>query len=402
MPIEPLDVAIAGCGVAGLSAALLLARNGHRVTLFDRFAAPGPIGSGLMLQPTGMAILADLGVRQDIMACGARIERLHGEAGGRIVLDVCYAALPDPTACAIGIHRASLFDILHRAAQRARIPIHTAREVIAVTDQRLAFAGGGDAGPFDLIVDALGTKTPLAAPCGRELSYGALWANVRSPGGEFDQAALVQRYRGASVMAGVMPIGRSFPSGDQQSAFFWSLRAEDHARWLLNGLAAWKAEVLALWPATKPILDQFERPDQLTFARYAHRTVRRPAQGRLIQIGDAWHSASPQLGQGANMALLDAYALAAGLRAGRDVEDGLRRAIAMRQGHVRLYQALTALLTPVYQSNSRVIPWVRDRIMAPISTLWPFPRLQAALVSGLIGDPLKALGIRLAAPETDR
>jgi glycine/D-amino acid oxidase-like deaminating enzyme len=48
---QRLDVAVAGCGPAGVSTALFLARDGHRVTLFDQFAEPPPIGSGLMLQP---------------------------------------------------------------------------------------------------------------------------------------------------------------------------------------------------------------------------------------------------------------------------------------------------------------------------------------------------------------
>jgi 2-polyprenyl-6-methoxyphenol hydroxylase-like FAD-dependent oxidoreductase len=37
MPPSPLDVAIAGCGPAGLATALFLSRAGHRVTLFDQF-----------------------------------------------------------------------------------------------------------------------------------------------------------------------------------------------------------------------------------------------------------------------------------------------------------------------------------------------------------------------------
>lgn len=49
-----LDIAIAGCGPCGLAAALLLHRAGHHVTLFERFDTPRPIGSGLMLQPTGL------------------------------------------------------------------------------------------------------------------------------------------------------------------------------------------------------------------------------------------------------------------------------------------------------------------------------------------------------------
>ncbi|WP_374296105.1 hypothetical protein [Sphingomonas sp.] len=63
----------------------------------------------------------------------------------------------------------------------------------------------------------------------------------------------------------------------------------------------------------------------------------------------------------------------------------------MRRRHVHLYQALTALFTPVYQSDSRAIPFVRDHIVGPLSKLWPATRIQAAMVSGLIGNPLKSL-----------
>lgn len=56
------DIAIAGCGPAGLAAALLLHRDGHRVTLFERFDASRPVGSGLLIQPTGFAVLAQLGL----------------------------------------------------------------------------------------------------------------------------------------------------------------------------------------------------------------------------------------------------------------------------------------------------------------------------------------------------
>lgn len=46
-----LDIAIAGAGPAGLAAALYLKRAGHRVTIFERFDEPKPVGSGLILQP---------------------------------------------------------------------------------------------------------------------------------------------------------------------------------------------------------------------------------------------------------------------------------------------------------------------------------------------------------------
>ncbi len=397
--MQRLHIAIAGCGPAGLATALLLHRDGHHVTLFERFDAPRPVGSGLMIQPTGFAVLRELGLADTLLGHGARIDRLHGEAGssGRVVLDVRYAALGKDAGFGIGVHRSTLFAMLHEAVTAERIAIETGCAVtgseLAADDRRLLLLESGRRiGPFDLIVDALGTRTPLAPPCGRQLAYGALWGTLDWPDNAgFDPGTLEQRYRRASVMVGVLPIGR-FPGGMRlQAALFWSLRADRLAEWHMAGIDAWKAQVAALWPATRGLLDQIRSADQLAFAHYAHRTLSTPAEAGMIHIGDAWHSASPQLGQGANMALLDAYALALALRRSPDVAAALGSAVSMRRRHVRLYQALTALLTPVYQSDSRTIPFVRDRIVGPLSKLWPATRIQAATVSGLIGNPLKPL-----------
>ena len=80
MDMDGANIAIAGCGPCGLTAALLLHRSGHRVTMFERFDTPRPIGSGLMIQPTGMAVLAELGLLDDATRCGARIDRLREKA----------------------------------------------------------------------------------------------------------------------------------------------------------------------------------------------------------------------------------------------------------------------------------------------------------------------------------
>jgi 2-polyprenyl-6-methoxyphenol hydroxylase-like FAD-dependent oxidoreductase len=400
-------IAVAGCGPAGLAAALLLRRQGHAVTLFERFDTPRPIGSGLMIQPTGLAVLRALGLADAVQAHGQRIDRLFGQTVGpaRTVLDVHYRALGGRERFGIGIHRAALFAILYDAVRAAGIPIATGRAITGCRDdgraRYLRFADGGEAGPFDLIVDALGTRSTLAPPTGRELAYGALWASLDWPHDTgFDDRALEQRYRAASVMAGVLPIGAAPGEPRARVAFFWSLRADRLDAWRARGINAWKAEVAALWPATRALIDQIVDADQLTFARYAHRTLPRPVETRLIHIGDAWHSASPQLGQGANMALLDAWALAQGLAEFPAApQEAIRHAVRLRVGHVRLYQTMTALFTPVYQSDSRIIPVIRDRLVGPLSRLWPATWVQAAMVSGLIGSPLQRLGLGLATGE---
>ncbi|RYY38488.1 MAG: FAD-dependent monooxygenase [Sphingomonadales bacterium] len=384
--MAPLDIAIAGCGPAGLAAALLLHRDGHRVTLFERFDAPRPIGSGLMLQPTGLAVLQALGLDEALIAQGAPIARLTGEADGRIVLDVCYAAFKG-RRFGLGIHRNSLFTVLHQAVLAAGIPIRTGFEVCGVLRQgnKTLLRSQDETASADLVVDSLGARSPLAAE-GRALAYGALWATLPWQAG-FDPAALQQRYRRASVMAGVLP------TGSGQAAFFWSLRADRLAAWRDRGLGAWKAEVAALWPATLPLLDAIHDAEQLTFAHYAHRTLAAPAAPGLIHIGDAWHSTSPQLGQGANMALLDAFALAKALREAESPPAALAQAVALRRRHVQLYQTMSRVLTPVYQSDGKLVPLLRDRLVGPISRLGPVKTLQAAIVSGLVSDPLGPLGL---------
>jgi 2-polyprenyl-6-methoxyphenol hydroxylase-like FAD-dependent oxidoreductase len=390
-----LDVGIAGCGIGGLATALLLSRDGHRVCLYERFDAPRPVGSGLMIQPTGLAVLDRLGLSGALTGAAAPIERLLGKAepSGRVVLDVRYEWLRRPGARGHGVHRSALFDILHRAVTDAGIPIHTGRKVVAAQERRLVLDGGESSPRHDLLVDALGAGSPLAGDPARPLAYGALWASLDWVDG-FDESALEQRYRAASVMTGVLPVGVARPGGRRQAAFFWLLRGDRLDSWRSAGLEAWKAEVRSLWPATAPLLDQIDGPERLTFARYAHRTLREPAAPGLIHIGDSWHSTSPQLGQGANMALLDAWALATGLREEDALEPALRRAVVLRRSHVRLYQALSALFTPAYQSDSRVLPWIRDRIVPPFGRLWPATRIQAEMVAGTFGGPMERLGLR--------
>ena len=389
---------MAGCGPAGLAAALLLVRDGHSVRLFEEFEAPRPLGSGLMLQPTGLAVLRRLGLAEAAIGSGARIDRLFGLVcpSGRKVLDVRYDWLAGGHF-GVGIHRAALFGLLFDAVRNAQVPIATSRTVYGTEGsagrRRLLFADGGQSKEFDLVIDCLGATSPLSRP-GRPLAYGALWASLDwPPASAFDAAALEQRYWRASRMVGVLPIGTPPGGGKPKAAYFWLLRGDRHQRWLQAGLDAWKDEARALWPETAPLLDQIDSAERLTFARYEHRTHPRPAEPGLIHIGDSWHSTSPQLGQGANMALLDAWALALALREEPDLPNALERAVRLRRRHVRLFQAMSALFTPAYQSDSRLLPFLRDQIVGPFSRFWPATRIQAAMVSGLFGNPLQPLGL---------
>ncbi len=393
------DFAVAGCGPGGLATALFLDRLGHRVTLYERFDDPRPVGSGLLVQPAGLAVLAELGLDAPIRARGARIDFLKGLStlSGKRALDVRYGALPGDQ-CAYGVHRSLLFETLFEAVHGRDIAIETGRTVIGAENGRLHFADGARSPRFDCLVDALGARTPLAPSSGRPLPYGALWATLDWPPGDaFPPDALDQRYCQASEMAGVMPIGANPATGKPGAAFFWSVRADRLEALHESGTGAWKEAVRALWPETETLLDQIADTRDMVFAQYAHRTVRRPISAgpghALVHLGDAWHSTSPQLGQGANMALLDAAALGIAFARFDDVTDALAHHRWLRSSHIRLYQAMSRVFTPLYQADDTVRPYLRDRLVHYFAGLWPARRLVAAIVSGNMGWPLRPMGL---------
>ncbi|MGE3307826.1 MAG: FAD-dependent oxidoreductase [Rhizobiaceae bacterium] len=396
------DIAIVGAGPAGLAAAIYLRRDGHRVTIFERFDTAKPLGSGLILQPTGLTVLHDLGLLTQMLALGSRVDRLYGAEAetGRPVLDVRYAR---GGRFGLAVHRSALFCVLHAAAVEAGIAVETGMEIDdldAGADAVSIVAAGRKRGRFDLVVDANGARSALrrladASSEPHALAYGAFWASLAWPeGSAFDRHALLQRYRRASVMIGVLPIGRAEPGAPAMAAFFWSLKPADVDAVRAAGIAAWKQRVLALWPECEGFTRQIDGFETLTLARYGHHTLIRPVGHRLAVIGDAAHSTSPQLGQGANMALLDARALAVALRRSDDVDSALEAYAAMRRWHVRVFQTLSHAFTPFYQSDSRVLPFVRDRLMPALAKVPPAPRFLASMVAGTLVDPFRALGLR--------
>ena len=392
-----MRIAIIGAGMGGLASASLLADQGHEVTIFDQFDTPKPVGSGLVIQPVGQRVLAEIGALEKALGYGNRVTHMLGvEArNDKPVLDVHYD-LVDPNAFGLAIHRAALFDALWQAMQtRTGVALMTAAQVTSVRqgDESVeVFTEHGDAhGPFDLAVDSSGAGSPLSPIKCNPLGYGAIWGTVDWPADtDLPKHHLSQRYVAASHMIGALPIG-TFPNDDTfKAAIFWSLPSDGHAAWLDAGLDAWKAEATALWPALHPFVDQITDVAQMTMARYSHGTLNRPYSNRLVHIGDAAHRASPQLGQGANMALLDALALARAL-ATRPIKQALPAYARARKLHTKIYQAMSWGFTPMYQSDSRLLPIIRDRLLFPASQIPPVPRILTSLVCGTMVPPIGRL-----------
>jgi 2-polyprenyl-6-methoxyphenol hydroxylase-like FAD-dependent oxidoreductase len=187
-----LRVAVIGCGTAGAAAALLLSRAGHDVTVFERVPEPGPVGAGIMMQPSGLLVLERLGLARHVIARGARVSRLVCEtSSGRSILDLHYESLA-PGLFGVGLHRGVLFETLHQAlvASPVQLRCGVAIEQARLQGERVALVddSGGRHDLFDLAVVCDGARSRVRdamRTLSREVRlypWGALWFIAQDPG----------------------------------------------------------------------------------------------------------------------------------------------------------------------------------------------------------------------------
>jgi 2-polyprenyl-6-methoxyphenol hydroxylase-like FAD-dependent oxidoreductase len=394
-------VGVIGAGTAGSAAALLLARRGCDVTLLERVPEPGPVGAGILLQPTGQAVLARLGLLEGVAARGARVDRLwFRKPGGGTLVDLHYGRV-DADWFGIGIHRGVLFEALYKAAcAESGVRVQTGIDVRALRrDGEIVYVtspDGSEHGPFDLIVVADGALSELRAATDhttRDAAYpwGALWFVAQDPARTF-RGELYQIGVRAHRLYGVLPTGLG-PHGETPVvSLFWSLPAREVDAWRAGSLDDWKTEIRALDPRIDGVLAQITSQSQVTFARYRDVQMRRWHDRNVVFIGDAAHATSPQLGQGANLALLDALVLADCVAARGSVTDALALYEQTRRPHLRYYQRMTRWLTPFFQSDSRFLGWMRDWTFPIANRIGPLQRIMistmAGVSTGFVGRPL--------------
>ncbi len=374
------QIGIVGCGVAGQAAAVFLAECGHDVTVFERFAEPRPLGAGLLLQPTGLAVLRALRLKEQALSRGGKVLGLEAKtAAGRTVLDLSYSML-HPAAHGLGIRRSVLFDLLHRRLKESPTRLVTGTEIHDVAREHgKAVVVGRDGqrhGPFDLVVVADGAHSMLRQrrmpqAVQRLYDWGCLWTTVPDDAGIGATSLLRQRVRGTREMMGFLPMG------DGLLTMYWSLPAAALAPEVPLDLDVMRREGRALWPEAASVISAAVETNDFARATYRNVALPRWNDGPILFIGDAAHGTSPQLGQGANLGLVDGWTLADVLGECPDIPSAIARFAQRRGSTVRFYRQASHLLTPLFQSNVDSFGWLRDAFMG-IACRLPITRTIAA------------------------
>ncbi|MEE2641558.1 MAG: NAD(P)/FAD-dependent oxidoreductase [Planctomycetota bacterium] len=365
-----MEIAIAGCGITGTAAACLLAREGHRVTLYERSSVCGPIGAGLMLQPSGQQVLADIGLLEQVEACSTKLKGMTArQISGKPLVRLRYEHLKAGLH-GLGVHRGRLFQLLYDSCQQAGAEVKTGRQVrgyrassVPVEKKTTLLLetenGIEEDGEFDFIIAADGSHSALRDQLANETGqtpgiidydHAALWMTSQS---DYQSDELLQVVDGTQKLLGLLPIGGN------ECSFFWGLKADAFEQLQPADFEPWKQEVIQTCPAAAALLKDKTGFEEFTFARYRHVRVKRCFDQQVILLGDAAHATSPHLGQGANLGLQDAWLFAEALASSRnDFTLACRSFARARRRQVRYYQTLTRHLTPFFQSDS----WWRGKL----------------------------------------
>ena len=132
------------------------------------------MGAGIGVQPIGLTVLNRLGILENILSHGSRIDRLHSlTREGKTVLDLKYGDFR-PELYGVGLHRDALFRALYDKTKETSSTINVVAGTKITSITRGSSGSYFDVegslekeGPYDLVVVADGRDSVPMVWCSR-------------------------------------------------------------------------------------------------------------------------------------------------------------------------------------------------------------------------------------------
>lgn len=357
-------VLIVGGGIGGLATAAGLARAGVACEIVERAEAWAPVGAGIVISVNAMAVMRRLGRDGAVLERGARLGRgAITDHRGRELGATDFGLLEPELGPTVALHRAALHDVLLAGAQGVPVALGTSIESLAQhgdgVDVRLT---DGREERYDLVVGADGLRSRV-----RELLFGesplayagyTCWRLVvKTP----VRALAMREMWGRGLRFGLVPIG-----DDRLYAFAVANAPRGEPDPPEGRLERFRARFAAFGGQVPDVLAALQGPDDLIHNDLEERPEGPWYAGRVVLIGDAAHAMTPNMGQGAAMALEDSAVFVELLRSGAPVEEMLAAFAARRTPRVRWVQSQSRRIGRIAQLEGAVATRVRNAVLRAV------------------------------------
>ena len=346
-----MKILIVGGGIGGLSLARELLLRGIEPTVLERAAELNPVGAGIIMNPNAMRVLEHNGLADEVRRDSwPYLTRETRDRRGRLLATRDYRPLYESGKLSQGalVHRAHLLDVLYRSLPPGTVRFGTAPGNIQSVEAHLVVGADGIHSQV---------RRELFAGKGNEIR--PRYMGYRSHRLIMDNVAGVRcftEYLGRGQRIGLVPISES-------RLYVWttfnSPRDAPPALDLPRMFAQFADERLrrlfaALQPAEAIITTEIEE-------LWAEDWVRVSAKGGAVLLGDAAHAMTPNIGQGAGMAMEDAAVLAEELARGVELEHALANYTRRRKPRVETVVRVSREVGEDGQRSFAPACWLRNR-----------------------------------------
>ncbi len=365
-------VIVVGGGIGGLATANALRRLiGCEVQVYERQAEIREVGAGIAITPNSMMALGEIDLRGPIERAGTIIEHtailsFTGRTLSRFPMAAVAARLGSSS---VTMDRPALLGALYEGLGRDNVHIGKRFARYEQDGERVvAHFTDGSTARGDLLVGADGIHSTvreqmLSAQPTRYSGY-VCYRGLTTEA--FDHPALPRGFLlevwGRGIRMGASHIG--------QGRLHWWF-AENVAEGGLLAEHRWKDHLLSLTAGWAPPGPQIiaATAESAILCNYIHdrEPDQRWSDGRVVLLGDAAHSMEPNLGQGANQAIEDAFVLAKNLAAKPSWREAIARYEQVRRPRTAEIQRLSRLWGVVGQWTAPVACDLRA------ASMWAMP-----------------------------
>jgi 2-polyprenyl-6-methoxyphenol hydroxylase-like FAD-dependent oxidoreductase len=345
-PAAGISIVIVGGGIGGLSLARELVLRGFKTTVLEKAERLNPVGAGIIMNPNAMRVLERNGLADEVRRDSwPYLMRETRDREGRLLATRDYGPLYASGKLARGalVHRAHLLDVLFRSLPPGTVSFGKSPST-------------ADLEGYDLVVGADGIHSQVRRE--RFSDTPARYMGYRSHRLVMDNVAAVRcftEYLGRGQRIGLVPISES-------RLYVWttfnSPRGEDPGVDIPRLFAQFTdARLQQLFRALPP-------PQGIITTEIEELWVDEWHRGNAVLLGDACHAMTPNIGQGAGMAMEDAAVLAEELVRAPSMDSALRNYQEKRKPRAASIVRVSREVGRDGQQEGRLGCWLRDRRIA--------------------------------------
>jgi len=303
-------ILISGAGIAGLTAANFLAKQGHNVTVIDRSPSFSKAGFLISLKSFGVKIMDELGLTQNLQAESSPSETVHFvETNEQIIQSIEYDKMHENIERSVLITRGGLHYVLYEAIKNdVNIFLDTTiSQLEEKSDKTKVTLSNGSSIDVDLVIISEGLRSPTRERYFTNYQledFNTLYVGGKLKQNHKKQVGVFKVYIDVNKMLSIYPIA------EEEIAIQCYIRSSEDIGYIKNNASSILKGTFADYnPEVKQLLENLLDDGLFFMDKMGMVNAPNLRNGRMVLLGDAGYCPTALSGMGASLSIYGAKAL---------------------------------------------------------------------------------------------